>query len=139
MWAIVVRAARIGRRRSTAMAVEALLRQLDDVQRLHQRDLAAGFGRVVLPDALARKYPNAETEWRWQFVFPAARICRDPRWGPASRFRLHESAVQRAVAAAARLAGMEKRVSCHVFRHYSASPTMPSNVGHQSRSGRSGS
>ena len=117
---ITVRSGKGGKDRPVplpAMAVEALVRQLDDVQRLHQRDLAAGLGRVVLPDALARKYPNAETEWRWQFVFPAARICRDPRWGPASRFRLHESAVQRAVAEAARLAGIETRVSCHVFRH----------------------
>jgi hypothetical protein len=45
-------------------------------------DLAAGFGRVVLPNALERKFPNAATEWRWQFVFPTARICRDPRFGP---------------------------------------------------------
>lgn len=99
------------------MVVEALVRQLDDVRRLHQRDLAAGHGRVVLPDALARKYPNAAAEWRWQFVFPAARICRDRRWGPPSRYRLHESAVQRAVSEAAKLAQIDKRVSCHVFRH----------------------
>jgi hypothetical protein len=61
------------------------------------RDLDAGLGRVVLPDALVRKFPNAAREWRWQFVFPASRICRDPRFGPPSRFHLHESAVQRAV------------------------------------------
>jgi integrase len=71
----------------------------------------------VLPSALDRKYPSAATEWRWQFVFPAARICRDPRWGPPSRFHLHESVVQRAVAGAARRAGIERRVSCHSFRH----------------------
>jgi integron integrase len=100
-----------------AMAADALVRHLDEVRRLHQRDLAAGYGRVMLPDALARKYPNAAAEWRWQFVFPAARICRDPRWGPPSRYRLHESAVQRAVAEAATLARIDKRVSCHVFRH----------------------
>jgi integrase len=90
---------------------------LDDVRRQHQRDLAAGYGRVILPDALARKYPNADAELRWQFVFSAARICRDPRWEPPSRYRLHESAVQKAVVEAATLAGIEKRVSCHVFRH----------------------
>lgn len=100
-----------------AMAVDALVRHLDDVRRLPQCDLAAGYGRVMLPDALARKYPNAAAEWRWQFVFPAARICRDKRWGPPGRYRLHDSAVQKAVAAAAKLAGLEKRVSCHVFRH----------------------
>ena len=117
---ITVRAGKGGKDRPVplpATAVDALVRQLDDVRRLHQRDLAAGYGRVVLPDALARKYPNAEAELRWQFVFPAARICRDPRWGPPSRYRLHETAVQRAVVEAATLAGIDKRVSCHVFRH----------------------
>src|SRR5688572_14062694 len=98
-------------------ATEALQRHLAIVQSVHHRDLAAGFGRVVLPEALNRKYPNAAAEFRWQFVFPAGRICRDPRFGPPSRYHLHESVVQRAVAEAARLAGVTKRVSCHVFRH----------------------
>jgi integrase len=87
------------------------------VRRLHERDLARGFGRVVLPFALDRKFPNAANEWRWQFVFPAARICRDPRWGPPSRFHLHDSVVQKEIAAAARRAGLTKRVGPHVFRH----------------------
>jgi len=69
---------------------ERLQGHLREVRRQHERDLAAGVGRVVLPFALDRKYPNAATEWGWQFVFPAARICRDPQWGP-SRFHLHES------------------------------------------------
>jgi site-specific recombinase XerD len=56
-------------------------------------------------------------EWSWQFVFPAARICRDAQWGPPSRFHLHESAIQRAVTAAARRASLSKRVTCHTFRH----------------------
>jgi integron integrase len=90
---------------------------LAEVKRQHQRDLAAGLGRVVLPLALDRKYPNAGTDWAWQFVFPAGRICRDPRFGPPSRYHLHESAVQRAVAAAVRRAGIAKRVSSHTFRH----------------------
>src|SRR5712691_5936566 len=58
---------------------------LQEVKRQHEQDLAKGFGRVVLPFALDRKYQNAATAWGWQFVFPAARICRDPRWGPPSR------------------------------------------------------
>jgi len=90
---------------------------LEQVRALHARDLAAGFGRVVVPDALARKYPHAPAEWAWQFVFPAARLCRDPRWGPPSRFHLHESVVQRAVKRAAARAGLHKRVSCHTLRH----------------------
>jgi integrase len=71
----------------------------------------------VLPCALDRKYPNAGIDWGWQFVFPATRVCRDPSWGPPSRFHLHESAVQRAVAEAVRRAGIAKGVSRHTFRH----------------------
>jgi integron integrase len=90
---------------------------LADVEAQHRQDLAAGVGRVVLPDALERKFPNAAIEWRWQFVFPAARICRDPRYGAPSRYHLHDSVIQRAVADAARRAGLTKRVTCHTFRH----------------------
>jgi integron integrase len=95
----------------------ALVDHLDGVRRQHAVDLARGFGRVALPDALDRKYPNAGTEWPWQFVFPASRICRDSRWGAPSRYHLHESVIQRAVTAAVRRAGLTKRASCHTFRH----------------------
>ncbi len=128
---IMVRAGKGGKDRPVplpTMAVAALARHLEDVKRRHQRDLAAGFGRVTMPDALARKNPSAATEWRWQFVFPAARICRDARWGPPSRYRLHDSAVQKAVADAAKLAGLEKRVSCHVFRHSLATHLLESGA-----------
>ena len=65
---------------------EPLLRHLAEVRQRHLDDLAAGCGRVVLPDALERKCSNAPAEWAWQFVFPAGRICRDERYGPPSRF-----------------------------------------------------
>ena len=81
-----------------AAAREALTKHLEDVRRIHERDLAKGFGRVVLPFALDRKFPNAPTEWRWQFVFPAGRVCRDPRFGLPSRYHLHECVVQKAMA-----------------------------------------
>ena len=117
---IVVRSGKGQKDRRTvlpASVLEPLERHLRVVQRLHARDVRAGAGRVTLPDALAVKYPQAPTEWRWQFVFPAGRICRDPRWGPPSRYHLHESVVQRAVTVAARRAGLTKRVTCHTFRH----------------------
>ena len=95
----------------------ALEQHLVVTKRQHERDLERGVGRVVLPFALDRKYPSAGLDWGWQFVFPAARVCRDERWGPPLRFHLHESAVQRAVAEAVRRAGIAKRVSCHTFRH----------------------
>jgi integrase len=89
----------------------------ETVRTLHGRDLAAGLRVVVLPEGLGRKYPNAATSWPWQFVFPAGRLCRDPRWGGRTRYRLHETAVQRAVARAVRDARLSKRASCHTFRH----------------------
>jgi integron integrase len=100
-----------------AVVRETLTGHLAEVRQLHKADLARGFGRVVLPFALDRKFPNAPTEWRWQFVFPAGRICRDPRWGSPSRYHLHKSVIQKAVAKAARLAGITKRCSPHVMRH----------------------
>ena len=100
-----------------AAVKERLAAHLLTVKRQHERDLTRGEGRVVLPFALDRKYPGAPTEWGWQFVFPASRICRDPKWGPPSRFHLHESAVQRAVTNAVRRAGLTKHASCHTMRH----------------------
>ena len=96
---------------------ETLIRHLEEVRATHQADLATGHGRVVLPGALAVKFPNAPTEWRWQFVFPAGRICRDPRYGRPSRYHVHESVIQRAVTEAARRSGLTKRATCHTFRH----------------------
>jgi len=94
-----------------------LRQHLDKVRALHNDDLRQGFGNVVLPYALDTKYPGAATSWPWQFVFPASRICRDPQWGPPTRFHLHESVIQRAVTHAARSADAAKRVSCHTLRH----------------------
>lgn len=95
----------------------ALREHLARVRQMHQRDLDQGHGRVYIPDALARKYPNAATEWCWQFVFPASRVYVDPRNGNALRHHLHHTAVQKTVRAAARAAGITKRVTCHTLRH----------------------
>ena len=73
-----------------ATLIAALRHHLDEVRSLHARDLASGLGAVALPYALAAKLPGAATSWPWQFIFPAARICRNSRWGPPSRFHLHE-------------------------------------------------
>ena len=96
---------------------QRLQAHLSEVKGQHERDLAKGVGRVVLPFALDRKYPKASTDWAWQFVFPAARICRDPQWGPPSRYHLHETVVQKAVNKAVREAGLTKAASPHSFRH----------------------
>ena len=120
--AVVVRRGKGQKDRTTplpAALVEPLRTHLDCVRRQHELDLRAGVGRVVLPEALDRKYPKAAAEWRWQFVFPAARICTNPAYGPPSRFHLHESVVQKAMTAAVRAAGLTKRASCHSFRSVS--------------------
>ena len=96
---------------------QGLTDHLGRVRRTHDADLKAGFGRVVLPDALEEKYKGAATSWPWQFVFPASRICRDPRWGAPTRFHLHETAIQREVTEAVRRSGIVKRATCHSLRH----------------------
>jgi integrase len=93
-----------------------LRRHLSEVRVLHERDLGRGAGRVELPTALARKFPGGERDWRWQWVFPASRIGVNGD-GAAIRHHLHESAVQRAVAVAVRQSGVQKRATCHSFRH----------------------
>jgi len=117
---IVVRRGKGQKDRRTILpmaARERLQAHLREVERQHEHDCARGLGRVVLPFALDRKYPTASTDWAWQFVFPASRICRDPRWGSPSRYHLHESVVQKAVTEAVRRAGLTKRASGHSLRH----------------------
>ena len=94
-----------------------LARHLERVKLLHQQDLAAGYGEVYLPYALASKYPGAPREWGWQYVFPAARLSRDPRSGQLRRHHASETSVQRAVKDAARTAGLSRPSSCHTLRH----------------------
>jgi len=84
---------------------------------LHNQDLRDGFGSVYLPHALERKYPHADRDWKWQYVFPAGRRSIDPRSGIERRHHLHVSIIRKAVYAAARAAGIPKKVSCHTFRH----------------------
>ena len=94
---------------------DRLAMHLEGGRALHQRDLDAGFGEALLPDALARKCPAAAREWRWQYVFPSGRVSVDPRSGATRRHHLHETAVQKAVTSAARRAGIAKKASCHSF------------------------
>jgi len=97
--------------------VPGLKRQLRRAKTVHARDLADGWGRVLLPDALDRKYPCAPEEWRWQWVFPQQRRWRNTVTGEEGRHHLHETVLQRAVREAANRAGIVKHVGCHTFRH----------------------
>lgn len=96
---------------------ETLGRHLAHVQSLHNEDLDRGYGRVYLPYALERKYPNAAAEWVWQWVFPANKISPDPRSGILRRHHASEDMLQAEVKKAAARAGLAKRVSCHTLRH----------------------
>ena len=95
----------------------ALQQHLLDVQHLHTQDLDTDGGGVYLPYALERKYPNANHEWVWQYVFPAAQMSHDPRTGIVRRHHIHKLVLQRAVYAAVRKASISKPASCHSFRH----------------------
>ena len=90
---------------------------LERVKLLHETDVADGFGRVHLPHALARKYPKADLEWVWQWVFPANGLSKDPRTGLVRRHHVHELAVQRMMKEAVRLARLKKPATCHTLRH----------------------
>ena len=90
---------------------------LAGVKAQHDSDRASGRGAVALPGALERKYPNAATEWAWQWVFPAARFYVDRDTGQRRRHHLHKSVVQRAVKDAVRSAGITRPATCHSLRH----------------------
>ena len=100
-----------------AALIRPLTVHLGRVRALHAADLAAGYGEALLPHAYVRKHPGAARQFGWQYVFPATGISADPRTGFVTRHHLHPSAVQRAVRAASRTAGIEKRATCHTLRH----------------------
>ena len=94
-----------------------LKQHLEKVRRLHEKDLANGFGRVYMPDALDRKMPNAAAQWVWQYIFPSSALSIDPRSGSKRRHHAHESAVSREITAAVKRSGIAKRATSHSFRH----------------------
>ena len=104
-----------------AMLPESLKAPLQEhfksVKAIHERDLADGWGRVLLPDALDRKYPKAPREWRWQWVFPRENRWKNSQTGEQGRHHVDESLVQKAVRQAVTAAGLTKRATCHTFRH----------------------
>jgi integron integrase len=97
--------------------VDPLRTHLAKVRHLHENDLRDGYGRVYLPHALATKYPSADREWSWQYVFPSSRRSIDPRTGIERRHHAPEDALQRAVKQAIRKANIVKPGSVHTLRH----------------------
>jgi integron integrase len=116
--AIIVRNGKGGKDRVVTLAdqlIEPLTTHLMQVKSLHDKDIDEGFGSVYLPNALARKYPNATSQWGWQYVFVAARRSTDPRSGEVRRHQYGEQPIQRAVKNAVKRAGIIKRAICHSF------------------------
>ncbi|NJN98929.1 MAG: integron integrase [Anaerolineales bacterium] len=117
---IIIRSGKGQKDRDTLLPdslIPPLQRQLRYAKALHENDLERGYGQVHLPFALERKYPNANREWGWQYVFPSSKLSSDPRAGYMRRHHLDETGLQKAVKAAARAAEINKLVGCHTLRH----------------------
>jgi integron integrase len=119
---VVVRGGKGDKDRRTVLPQAArapLAEHLKRAREFHQRELAAGRGRVKLPNAMDRKAPRATTDWVWQWVFPSTTLSRDPRWpeGGLLRHHLHEGTLMRQIKEAVARAGLQKRATSHSFRH----------------------
>jgi integron integrase len=117
---IVVREGKGAKDRVTMLPGSIKARLQEHVARValrHKDDLRQGYGEVYLPYALDRKYPKAAKEWKWQYVFPASKLSRDPRSGKIRRHHVSEDAVHRAIKQAIRKSGIAKHGSSHTLRH----------------------
>jgi integron integrase len=110
-----------GARDRVTMLPESLKTPLQEhlrkVKAIHEKDLRDGYGRVPLPNALDRKYPNASGDWRWQWVFPQGHRWVNPRRSEQGRHHVNESILQEAFKQAVEKAGLTKRATCHTLRH----------------------
>jgi len=94
-----------------------LRQQIKRVEMLHKSDSDRGFGRVILPKALARKYPGEAALLKWQYLFPSSQIGKDPRSGFQHRYHISDTTIQRKFREARNRAGIRKHATCHSLRH----------------------
>ena len=117
---ILIRDGKGGKDRVTLLP-ETLIKPLQEYlvkrRRLYEDDLSKAMAEVYLPDALARKYPNAAHEWAWQYVFPSGSYSVDPRCGRERRHHIDEKLLQRAMKKAVNLSGITKLATPHTLRH----------------------
>lgn len=117
---VTVRAGKGNKDRRTVLPgrlVEPLQHHLKMVKSIHAKDLSEGWGKLLLPDALARKYVSAAQEWVWQWVFPQQYRWRNRQTGTQGRHHLDKSVIQKAVRKAVLASGLSKPAGCHTFRH----------------------
>jgi integron integrase len=128
---IFIRGGKGGKDRTTILPKnlqDELQKQIQAVKTLHHKELEEGFGEVYIPEALARKYPNAGRETGWQWVFPARARSLDPRSGKEMRHHVLESGLQKAVKRAAEEVGIDKKVGCQTLRHSFATHMLENGV-----------
>ncbi len=105
-----------------------LLEQVEKVKEIHKADLENGYGSVHIPYALAKKYPKAQHEIKWQFLFPMKNISVDPRSKEKRRYHVHPQTLGRNIKVAAQKANLNKRVTSHIFRHSYATHLLQAGI-----------
>jgi integron integrase len=100
-----------------ARLIDQLKSHLTTIKQQHDEDLKTGYGSVFMPPGLQKKYAKSNKQWVWQYVFPSKKLSVDPRSGIIQRHHINESTIQKRVRTTARDLKINKRVTCHTFRH----------------------